>query len=98
MLGEDANPEAKEVSEQQGALAALAILKLPIRAYYGSNELSQVFCVSRVTVQRAAKKHNIGRIMKCERGGRGVRIFTPEDFVKLSHKIRHKFPGKGRIR
>lgn len=92
MLGEDANPEAKE------ALAVLAILKLPIRAYYGSNELSQVFCVSRVTVQRVAKKHSIGRIMKCERGSRGVRIFTPEDVVKLSQKIRHKFPGKGRIR
>jgi len=60
---------------------------LPRKSYYLSEELAVAFNTSRTSVQRTAKKYGIGKLSKRELGGRGVRIFFPEDVMKLS-KVR----------
>lgn len=79
--------DASEKTEAE----ALSVIKhleqrfgLPRKSYYLSEELAAAFNTSRTSIQRTAKKYAIGRISQCERGARGVRIFLPEDVMKLS--------------
>lgn len=67
--------------------------KLKKNDFYLSGELAYAFGVSRVTIQRAAKKHGIGVLTRRHNGARGVRLYRDEDLKKLCKVIQNERQG-----